>query len=103
MIIYSVTVLIKKDVEDSWLKWMKEVHIPDVMKTGYFLDWKLRKLLLPEVSSEESTYVIEYTIQSLEKYNEYSEKAAPQLQKEHTEKFYGKFKATRTVYQLDPQ
>lgn len=100
MIIYNVTVLIKKDVEDSWLKWMKEVHIPDVLRTGYFLDWKLRKLLLPEVSSEESTYVIEYTLQSLEKYNEYSEKAAPQLQNEHTEKFYGKFKATRTVYQL---
>ena len=103
MIIYSVTVLIKKDVEDSWLKWMKEVHIPDVMKTGYFLDWKLRKLLLPEVCSEESTYVIEYTLQSLEKYNEYSENAAPQLQKEHTEKFYRKFKATRAVYQLVPQ
>jgi hypothetical protein len=103
MIIYSVTVLIKKDVEDSWLKWMKEVHIPHVMNTGYFLDWKLRKLLLPEVSSEDSTYVIEYALQSLEKYNEYSEKAAPQLQKEHTEKFYGKFKATRTVYQLVPQ
>jgi len=103
MIIYSVTVLIKKDVEDQWLKWMKEIHIPDVMKTGYFLDWKLRKLLLPEVSGEESTYVIEYTLQSLEKYNEYSENAAPQLQKEHTEKFSGKFKATRTVYQLVTQ
>ncbi|MCU0331834.1 MAG: DUF4286 family protein [Ignavibacteriaceae bacterium] len=100
MIIYSVTVIIKKDVEDLWLKWMKEIHIPDVMKTGYFLDWKLRKLLSPEFSGEELTYVIEYTLRSLEKYNEYSEKAAAQLQKEHTKKFSGKFKATRAVYQL---
>ena len=100
MIIYSVTVLIKKDVEDHWLKWMKEVHIPDVIKTGYFLDWKLRKLLLTEVSGEESTYMIEYSLQSLEKYNEYAEKAAPQLQKEHTQKFSGKFQASRAVYQL---
>jgi len=38
MIIYSVTVVIKKDVEDSWLKWMKEEHIKDVIKTGYFTD-----------------------------------------------------------------
>lgn len=81
MIIYSVTVVINKDVEESWLVWMKEIRIEVVMKTGYFLDWKLKKLLSPEVSSEESTYVIEYTLQSLEKYNEYSEKAAPLLQK----------------------
>lgn len=103
MIIYSVALLIKKDVEEPWLNWMKEIHIPDVMKTGYFLDWKLRKLLLPEVSRDESSYMVEYTLQSLEKYNEYSEKAAPQLQKEHTEKFSGKFKATRTVYRLVTQ
>jgi hypothetical protein len=103
MIIYSVTVLIKKDVEKSWLEWMKEIHIPNVMKTGYFLDWKLRKLLLPEVSRDESSYVIEYTLQSLEKYNEYAKKAAPQLQKEHTEKFSGKFKASRAVYKIISQ
>jgi hypothetical protein len=44
--------------------------------------------------------VVEYTLQSLEKYNEYSEKAAPQLQKEQTKKFFKKFKATCIVYQL---
>jgi hypothetical protein len=31
--------------------------------------------------------VVEYTLQSLENYNEYLEKAAPQLQKEQIKKF----------------
>ncbi len=48
MIIYSVTVVINKDVEDSWLKWMKDKHIKDVLKTGYFTDWDIMKQLIPE-------------------------------------------------------
>lgn len=100
MIIYSVKVVIKKDVEDSWLKWMKEEHIKDVMKTAYFTDWEIQKLLLPEIAADESSYVINYKSPSLENYNEYLKKEAPRLQKEHTEKFSGKFKASRAVYQL---
>lgn len=100
MIIYSVTVTIKKDVEDSWLKWMKEEHIKDVLKTGYFEDWEIKKLLSPENATDESSYIISYKTQSLEQYNEYLRKEAPRLQKEHTGKFYGKFKASRAVYQI---
>lgn len=103
MIVYSVTVSIKKDVEASWLKWMKEEHIKEVLQTGYFIDWEIKKLLSPEIAVDESSYVISYKTQSLEQYNEYLKKEAPRLQKEHTEKFYGKFKASRAVYQLIPK
>ena len=100
MIIYNITVLIKKDVEIFWLKWMKEIHIKDVMKTGYFIDWEMLKLLLPETTADQSSYIINYKSPSLEKYNEYLAKDAPRLQKEHTDKFSGKYKASRAVYQL---
>ena len=33
MIIYNVTVGVDKSIEADWLAWMKEVHIPDVIKT----------------------------------------------------------------------
>ena len=89
MIIYSVTVIIKKDVESDWLKWMKEVHVPDVMNTGYFLDWQMQKLILPEDANDEITYVINYHAQSFEKYQRYIEKEAPRLRNEHNEKFRG--------------
>jgi hypothetical protein len=102
VIIYSVTVVIEKDVEESWLKWMKEEHIKDVMKTGYFTEWEIKKLLLPEIAVNESSYIISYKSPSLDLYNEYLSKEAPRLQKEHTEKFQGKFKASRAVYQIIP-
>jgi hypothetical protein len=100
MIIYRVKVVIKKDVEKSWLEWMKKEHINDVMKTGYFLDWEMQKLLLPEIAADESSCVISYKLLSLEQYDEYLKKEAPRLQKEHKEKFSGKYKASRAVYQL---
>jgi len=102
MIIYSVTVVIKKDVEDSWLKWMREEHIKEVMKTGYFTNWNMQKLLLQEIVVDESTYIVNYKCPSLDEYNKYLQKDAPRLQKEHLEKFSGKFRASRAIYQLIP-
>ena len=102
MIIYSVTVVIKKDVEDSWLKWMQEEHIKEVMKTGYFTNWEMQKLLSQEIVVDESTYIINYKCPSLDEYNKYLQKDAPRLQKEHLEKFSGKFRASRAIYQLIP-
>ena len=76
MIIYSVTVTIRKDAESDWLRWMKEIHIPYVMNTGYFFDWQIQKLILPENSIDEITYVINYLAQSFEKYQQYVGKDA---------------------------
>ena len=100
MIIYSVTVVIKKDVEESWLEWMKEIHIKDVMKTGYFEDWEMQKQIIPELAANESTYITDYKTSSLDQYNEYLMKEAPRLQKDHIEKFSNKFRASRAIYQL---
>ena len=45
MIIYNVTVSIDASIHEDWLEWMKKVHIPEVMQTGYFLENKLCKLI----------------------------------------------------------
>lgn len=100
MIIYSVTVVIKKDVEVSWLKWMKEIHIKEVMETGYFTNWEMQKLLLPKIDADESTYIINYESPSIDAYEEYLKKEAPRLQKDHIEKFSNKFRVSRAIYQL---
>jgi hypothetical protein len=36
MIVYNVTVKVNTEVHDEWFAWMKETHIPEVMKTGLF-------------------------------------------------------------------
>ena len=101
MILYSVIVTIQKNIETEWLKWMKEIHIPKVIKTGYFKDWKLQKMIFPADKENEMTFRIDYSLSSFEDYQKYLLEYAPKLQKEHSAKFEGNFKANRMVYLME--
>ncbi|MFI5149004.1 MAG: DUF4286 family protein [Bacteroidia bacterium] len=98
MIIYNVTVCIDHDVQTEWLKWMRETHIPDVMKTGCFIENKICKVLVDEDSGV--TYSIQYTCNSMNELEEYRQKHAPGLQKDHNERFKDKFVAFRTLLEV---
>ncbi|HMT29794.1 MAG TPA: DUF4286 family protein [Bacteroidia bacterium] len=96
MIIYNVTVNIENDVHDEWLKWMQEIHIPDVMKTGLFTGSQILRILADEDSGGTS-YAIQYTCANMQDYEKYRDEFAPALQKEVAEKYKDKFVAFRTL------
>lgn len=98
MVIYNVTVNIEDAVHDEWLEWMKKVHIPAVMATGYFLENRLCRVMIDEESGR--TYSIQYSCASLEDLKEYQQREAPRLQKEHTERYKDRFVAFRTVLEV---
>lgn len=98
MIIYNVTVNIENDVREEWLNWMKNIHIPDVMATGFFLENKICKVLVDE--EQGTTYSIQYTAATMEDLQEYQRLHSPRLQKEHTERYGSKFVAFRTILEV---
>ncbi len=98
MIIYNVTVNIENAIREEWLQWMKEKHIPDVMKTGFFVENKICKVLVDE--EQETTYSIQYTCASMEKLMEYQRDHSPRLQKEHADRYANKFVAFRTLLEI---
>lgn len=98
MYIYNVTVNIADEVHQEWLKWMKDVHIPDVMKTGCFIDNQLCKLLY--VEDEGHTYSIQYKFLEMADIERYQKEFAPRLQAEHSHKFKDKYAAFRTLLQI---
>ncbi len=98
MIIYNVTINIENDVREEWLQWMKEKHIPDVMKTGYFIENKICKVLVEE--EQGTTYSIQYTCANMQDLEEYRRDHAPRLQKEVNDKYANKFVAFRTVLEI---
>ena len=110
MIIYNVTVNIEESVEQEWLNWMKETHIPEVMKTELFESAKMSKVLVEEQMGGK-TYSIQYSAKTKEDLNKYSctshakldqyqAKYAKKLQQEHTEKYQGKFVSFRTLLEV---
>ena len=98
MIIYNVTVNIDNDIREEWLRWMKTVHIPDVMATGYFLENKICRVLVDE--EQGTTYSIQYTVNNMKDLEEYQQRHAPRLQKEHSDRYANKFVAFRTLLEI---
>jgi predicted transport protein len=88
-------VKIDNSVHDEWINWMKEVHIPDVMSTGYFLENNIYKILIED--KDGVNYSIQYSCASMNDLLEYQEKHAPRLQEEHTERYKNKYVAFRTL------
>lgn len=98
MFIYNVTVNVADDAHVSWLKWMRESHIPDVMKTGCFIDSQMVKVLY--VNDEGHTYSVQYKFLDMSDIERYQKEFAPKLQAEHKEKFGEKTTAFRTLLQV---
>lgn len=99
MIIYNVSVSIDKEIEQDWYHWMIETHIPDVVDTGYFLHAEIFQQLEPLGEEGRSAYQIRYTSPSQEHLNNYQRDAAPRLQADHTQRYQGRFSASRTILQ----
>jgi len=97
MTIYSVTISIQGGIESEWVEWMNRVHVPDVLRTGCFTECRFYKVLGSE--GDEPTYVLQYGCRSLEEYHRYRDNFAPALQKEHSDRFAGKFRGSRQLFE----
>jgi len=95
MILYNVTVSVDPAISEEWLDWMRSKHIPDVMSTGCFIESRICKVHGQEEG--ECTFAITYLSPSQEKIEEYQKIHAPLLQKDHMERYSGRFAAFRTL------
>lgn len=99
MIVYNVTTNIEATVHEDWLQWMKMVHIPEVMKTEMFSDFRFLKVM----SDDESggfTYSIQYTCESMTRYEQYASEFAPKLRADSIARYGDKFLAFRTLLEV---
>tara|TARA_B110000196_G_C20917083_1_gene553417 strand:+ start:125 stop:442 length:318 start_codon:yes stop_codon:yes gene_type:complete len=98
MILYNVTINIDYDVHDHWLKWMKEVHVPDVIDTGLFLNAKICRIHAEEEGGK--SYSIQYLLKNMTDYETYQKEFSSKLQQQHSLKYKGKFVAFRTILEV---
>jgi hypothetical protein len=99
MIVYNVTVNVDDAIHEEWLLWMKEVHIPDVLRTGMFIDNRILKVLVEEEMGGQ-TYAIQYTCKDMETFRRYESEFAPALREDVMRRYDGKFVAFRTLLQV---
>jgi len=95
MILYNITLAVDESVHDEWYLWMLKEHIPEVMATGKFVDFKMYKVLLEKEDS--ITYSIQYFAENLTQVQLYLAQNAHELQGKHQEKYANSVVAFRTV------
>ena len=97
-ILYNVTCSVSLEIHEEWLHWMKHEHIPDVMETGMFDEFKLCRI--KEYEENGLTYAVQYIAPSREKFEEYTKEFAPSLQQKHRLKYGESVLAFRTVLEI---
>ncbi len=99
MFIYNVTIRIQGTIEEEWLKWLTEIHLPEVRGTGCFTGATVLKLLETD-DTDGPTYAVQYRVESKALYNQYIEKYAAEMRRKTMEKWGDKFIAFRSLLQI---
>lgn len=94
MYIYNVTINIEESIEQEWLKWMQNEHIPQMLETGKFFEAKMCQVMVKEEIGV--TYSVQYTAEDKETLERYYNENAAQLRQEATKLFGNKFVSFRT-------
>ncbi len=99
MIIYNVTSKVDWSIHDEWVKWMQEVHLPEVVATGCFTEAKLLRIL--ETDEEEGpTYAAQYFAESKAKQELYIDQFAPELRQKVFDKWANRILSFRSIMQV---
>lgn len=96
MILYNITFNVSPDIEQDFISWMKETHIPEVLGTGKFNDHKFLRLL-HDTDDGSSNLCIQYFTDSIEKMMEYEKEHAAALRSKTQGRYGDKAIAFRTL------
>ena len=98
MVLYNVTVSVSPEKSGDWLHYMRTQHIPEVMATGAFRDWKICRIHAEEEGGE--AFSVQYVAHDGNALEHYFEHHAPALRQDHMERFGKHTAAFRTILSI---
>ena len=96
MFIYNITIKVNNSIVSDWVKWQEEDHIPEIMATNLFDEYRFFRLLEQD-DSEGSTFVVQYWTTSRKRYDQYIQQYAVDLRGKALKKWGGGFLAFRSL------
>lgn len=96
MYLYNITYLVPHVLVDSWLQWMKNDHIPEMLATGLFTHHRILQLVEVD-ESEGITFAFQFYTESAAHYKKYITEFAPSLRAKANKKWGDQVVGFRTV------
>lgn len=99
MIIYNTTFLVTDKQYDSWLKWLKEKHIPFMLKCG-FSHPQVAKVLTAEQNQDGSSVSVQFRIDNTYQLSKWDEQNAEKKSNELTDRFGNEVLSFSTILEI---
>lgn len=99
MFIYNVTLKVQDAIQEEWLTWLKQEHIPEITGTGCFSHANILRLMETD-DSEGPTYAIQYLTESIALYELYIEKYSGIIRQRSIDKWGDRFIAFRSLLKV---
>lgn len=99
MLVYNITIKIDPSIEAVWLPWQKNEHLPEVMATGFFTEYKFFRLL-DQDDSDGPTYIVQFFARTRADYEHYIDEHAGALREKVLSKWGDGFVAFRTIMEV---
>ena len=87
MFIYNITFNVETLIEDEWLEWMKKDYILDVLRTKYFSEHRILRLINEHPDTLGTTYAVQFTTTNINDVQQYLANQGAVLQNELMTKF----------------
>ncbi len=96
--VYNVTTQVAHPIKESWIQWMKEIHIPQVLETGCFTHFQFVQILELD-ETDGLTYTVQYYTPSKALYNKYVDQFAAALRNDALQKWGNQIASFRSLMQ----
>ena len=95
-VLYNITYSVDESIHDEWLKWMKEVFIPQIIDSKHFESANMVKILVEEEMGGIS-YAVMYRSTSLEQLENFVMNDSQKFNKKLSDKFGQKVLTFMTI------
>ncbi|HMJ69684.1 MAG TPA: DUF4286 family protein [Cyclobacteriaceae bacterium] len=96
MIIYNVTCSVDREIADEWISWMKDKHIPELLNTGLFFEYRIFKVL-DHNDTATLSFAVQYYSKSMDHIDEYLQKHATRLRSDVQNRYGDRVVSYRTL------
>lgn len=100
MWVYSVTITVPDDVAEEYVRWIKEVHLQEVLATGCFTKGLFSKVHSDHISKGFQSFNTQYFAETREHLDTYYLEFASRLREKGIQKFGDKMTVFRTELEI---
>jgi len=98
-VLYNITIAVDEEVHEEWKEWMIRQHIPDMMSTGCFSEYKM-SMILGNEGNDSLNYAIQYVSPSIEKFFQYRDEHSKRLINDQQTRYKDRYASFRTLMEI---